>query len=58
MQISVSLGSTVRPVTVAGDDISNVKHSVPSVIESYLMGIDTHWKGASSVIVTSPVRAV
>ena len=58
MQISVSLGFTLKVETVVLADISNVKHSLDSVLESLLIGMDTHCSSAFSVIVTSPLLAV
>ena len=57
--ISASLGSILRPSIVTADDIRNVKHwLVVSTELSDIIGMDTHWRSASSVIVTLPALGV
>jgi hypothetical protein len=55
MQILVSSGSTVRLVTAFRTLILNVKHSLFSVKESALIGIEMHWRAVSSSMVTCPL---
>ena len=54
MQILAVSGSRVRLATVFDNVISKEKHSVLSVEESDLMGIDIHCRVLSLSIVTSP----